>query len=98
MHQSEVMESIKNYITERILDGKSIGLDATTPLLEWGVINSLEIVRLLSFFQSQFHIHVAVENMTADHFVNLAAITDLVVDAMRQQLPEAARNELEKKW
>jgi acyl carrier protein len=88
MQPFEVMESIRNYITEHILDGKSIGLDATTPLLEWGVINSLEIVRLLSFFHSQFHVHIPVENMTADHFVNLATMTDLVLETMRQQLPE----------
>ena len=37
MQQSEVLESLKGNVANEILDGKDIGLDGTTPLLEWGV-------------------------------------------------------------
>lgn len=85
MQRSEVIEAIKDHIVEQVLDGKSIGLDETTPLLEWGVINSLEIIQLLNFFRTRFHIHISAESLTADRFVNLVAIADLVLETSMQQ-------------
>ncbi|HJT58389.1 MAG TPA: acyl carrier protein [Ktedonobacteraceae bacterium] len=80
MQRSEVLEQVKSYIARQVLDGKDIGLHETTPLLEWGLINSLEIVRLLSFLQEQFYIEVPSEKIVADYFINLASIADLVVE------------------
>lgn len=79
MQRAEVMEQLRVYIAEKVLDGKNIGLDETTPLLEWGVINSIEIVRLLHFIRTQFDVDIPASNLIADHFINLAAITDLVL-------------------
>ncbi len=78
MQRAEVVEQLKNYIVVQVLDGKNIGLDETTPLLEWGVINSLEIMRLLSFIQRQFHVDISSDQMVATNFVNISAIADMV--------------------
>lgn len=78
MQRAEVVEQLKNYIVLQVLDGKNIGLDETTPLLEWGVINSLEIMRLLSFIQRQFHVDISSDQMVATNFVNISAIADMV--------------------
>lgn len=81
MQRSEVLKQVKQYIVTEVLDGKDIGLEETTPLLEWGIINSLEIVRLLSFVQERFAIEIPVEKMTADYFTSLNAITDLILES-----------------
>jgi acyl carrier protein len=78
MQRAEVVEQLKNYIVLQVLDGKNIGLDETTPLLEWGVINSLEIMRLLSFIQRQFHVDISSDQMVATNFVNISAIAEMV--------------------
>ena len=80
MQRSEVLQQVRGYISKQVLDGRDIGLNETTPLLEWGLINSLEIVRLLSFVQQQFNIEVPGEMIIADHFINLASVTDLVLE------------------
>jgi acyl carrier protein len=79
MQRTEVMNALSDYIVNQILDGKNIGLDEATPLLEWGVINSMEMIRLLNFIAQRFGIDIPAEKMIADHFTNLASITDLVL-------------------
>ncbi|MCY1071294.1 acyl carrier protein [Nannocystis sp. RBIL2] len=79
MSTSDAIEqALKQYVAREILDGKDIGLDADTPLLEWGVINSLEIARLLGFVREQFGVVVPLESVTAEHFKDLRALTALV--------------------
>ncbi len=79
MQRNQILAKLKEYILYQVLDGKAIGLDETTPLLEWGVINSIEIVHLLSFIQKEFAIEISPGQMTADHFSTLGTITDLVL-------------------
>ncbi len=80
MQRCDVVEQLKGYIVETILDGEDEGLNESTPLLEWGVINSLELVGLLSFIQQQFHVEIPGEKISADHLANLAALSDLVME------------------
>ena len=79
MQRTEVMNALSDYVVNQILDGKNIGLDEATPLLEWGVINSMEMIRLLNFISQRFGVDIPAEKMVADHFTNLASITDLVL-------------------
>ena len=80
MQRSTVIEQIKRYIAQDVLDGKDIGLDETTPLLEWGIINSLEIVKLLSFMRKQLAVDISTDKIAADSFVNISSIADLILE------------------
>lgn len=79
MQRTEVIAQLKTYFAQDVLDGRDIDLDEATPLLEWGVINSLEIVRLLSFIHTRFAIEIPMHRLTADHFANLSSIADLII-------------------
>jgi acyl carrier protein len=74
------MEALKGYISREILDGKDMGLNGSTPLLEWGIINSMEIARLVSFIQDQYSVKVPNDKIVAEYFVDLASITNLVLE------------------
>jgi acyl carrier protein len=80
MKQSEVLESLKGYVSREILDGKDIGLDGSAPLLEWGIINSIEIARLVAFIQNRFDVEVPGEKIVIEHFKDLNSITALVLE------------------
>lgn len=80
MKQSEVMASLKGYISQEILDGKDIGLDDSTPLLEWGIINSMEMARLVSFIQDKFGVEVPSDKIVIEYFKDLTSITNLVLE------------------
>jgi len=80
MDQSEILEMLKGYIVREILDGKDIGLDESTPLLEWGIINSMEIARILTFIENRFHFEISEDKILPEHFINLSAISALVTE------------------
>lgn len=80
MQRTEVVAQLKTYIAQDVLSGKDIGLDETTPLLEWGVINSLEMVRLLSFIRTAFAVEIPMDKLIADNFTNLSSISNLVIE------------------
>lgn len=80
MQRTEVTTQLKNFLVQDVLSGKDIGLDETTPLLEWGVINSLEMVRLLGFIKNTFAVDIPMSKLTADNFTNLSSISNLVME------------------
>src|ERR1051326_2246359 len=91
MQLAEILNELKQFIANELLDGQDAGLDATTPLLEWGVIDSLAMVSLLSFIEKRFHISVPDEEVRPRNFENLQALADLLVGLM--QTPEAETKE-----
>jgi medium-chain acyl-[acyl-carrier-protein] hydrolase len=80
MQRLTIIEELKRYIAQDVLAGKDIGLDETTPLLEWGIMNSLEIVRLLSFIRKQFAVDIPADKLVADSFTSVSSVTDLVLE------------------
>jgi acyl carrier protein len=80
MQKTLIIEQLKRYIAQDVLRGNDIGLDETTPLLEWGIINSLEMVKLLSFIRQQFGIAIPRNQVVADSFINISSIADLVLE------------------
>lgn len=80
-----VQAVLHRYINETLLDGNSDELDANTPLLEWGVIDSLSMVDLLAFIEREFGVHIADEDVLPENFATLRAIARLI-----EQLRQAA--------
>ncbi|MDD9940565.1 MAG: acyl carrier protein [Myxococcales bacterium] len=74
---AEVISRIRKYVANEVLDGKDMGLDENTPLLEWGVLNSLEIEVMIAFLEREFGVRVPPEQVTAENFRNIAAIAQL---------------------
>src|SRR5262245_43320741 len=71
----QTLQQIQNYIVNEVLEGEDVGLSAETPLLELGILNSIEIVRLVSFVKDQFGVVLEVRS---DNFTNLNTIVALV--------------------
>ncbi len=78
MNTNEIQKALTEYIANEVLDGEDIGLEPTTPLIEWGVINSMEIARLVSFIDERFGVAIPSDKITLEHFKTIDAITALV--------------------
>ena len=79
MQRGEIIQQLRKYVATHILDGKDVGLDETTPLLEWGIINSLEIVNILGFIQQTFEVEIPHSQLIAENFVNLETIAEMIL-------------------
>ena len=80
MQRSTITTELQKYIAHDVLDGKDIGLDETTPLLEWGIVNSFEMTKLLGFIRQQFDVEITPSQLVADSFADIHSITDLVME------------------
>lgn len=78
MDQDALKQSLRAYLVEQVLEGRDVGLTDETPLLEWGVINSLELVRLATFIRETHGIEIPNRLMVAKHFRDISSIASLV--------------------
>jgi len=78
MTRDAVYEVLAPYVAETFLgEGKEI-LQPDTPLLEWGILNSMNTAKLLTFIRESLGVEVPVTHITGAHFRTLDTITDLV--------------------
>ncbi|MGW2052084.1 acyl carrier protein [Streptomyces sp. NPDC001858] len=77
---THVLDVLTKYVSERLL-GEDDAPDLTdrTPLLELGVLNSLETSRLVAYIRETFGVRLGPASMTAGNFRDLATITGMVV-------------------
>jgi acyl carrier protein len=69
----EMLDELQQFIVEELLDGRSAGFNAHTPLLEWRVIDSLSLQALLSFTHERIGIEVPQEHVTPENLKDLSA-------------------------
>jgi acyl carrier protein len=80
MQRDVVRKQLTKYIAQDVLEGKDIDLDETTPLLEWGIINSLEMVKLLSFIREQFGVDIPTDKLVADSFTSILQFLSMEIN------------------
>jgi len=80
MSNSIIADSLRRYIANEILDGKELELENSTPLLEWGVLNSMEITRLISFIEKEFQIEIPNEKIIIENLKDIDTITKLILE------------------
>ena len=76
--EDQIIPRVRRYLTEVVLEGDDQELEETSPLLEWGIINSFELVRLVEFIDRELHVRLPPASLTAQNFINLRAIAALV--------------------
>lgn len=75
----EAADDIKRYIVEQILDGRDAEkLEMETPLLEWGIIDSLTIVDLVEFVRARFSIDLPTPELVPENLESIQAFTALL--------------------
>ncbi|AXK35447.1 acyl carrier protein [Streptomyces armeniacus] len=74
-----IYDAIRQYVQENFLDDSDVTeLAPDTPLLEWGVLTSMNTSLLLAFIRTELDVVVPPTHITGRHFASLDAVTDLV--------------------
>ncbi len=80
MSQTEVVEELATYVRNELLGGdNSAELRPDTPLLEWGILNSMNTAKLLTHIREQHGVNVPPTYLVGKNFRDLAHIADMVV-------------------
>ncbi|MHC3475163.1 acyl carrier protein [Streptomyces sp. 7R007] len=78
--RESVVKDLTHYIQDRLLDGDGAAeLTTETPLLEWGILNSIDTARLVGYIRERFGVRVRPGQIVHRHFKDIESITDLVV-------------------
>jgi acyl carrier protein len=77
---THVLEVLTEYVSVRLLgDDNASDLTARTPLLELGVLNSIETSRLVAYIRETFGVRLSPASLTSNNFRDLETIAGLVV-------------------
>jgi acyl carrier protein len=78
MHERVVLDTLRSYVNERILQDSTVTIEPDTPLLEWGILNSVSTVQLIGFIRERFQVDVPPEEVAGRNFRDLQSITQLL--------------------
>lgn len=88
VYVQQVAEQLVAFTNHTILRDVSSGIDADTPILEAGVLDSLSMLLLLSHVESSFGVQLPIEEVLPENFETLRVLAELTV---RYQAAGAAR-------
>lgn len=76
---SQIKSIIKDYIRKEFMyDSPDAEFDDDLLLMEQGIVDSMKVLRLITFLEQQFGFMLEPEEMVIDHFETLNAVTNLV--------------------
>ena len=79
----DINKSMEQFIQEQIIKGqKNVDLQQSTNLIEEGIIDSLGIMKLLTFIEESFDLQISDEELLPENFESLKAICDMVENKM----------------
>lgn len=87
-----IASAVKDFIDE-LAQGVVDHIDENTDLIERGVIDSIDLIRLTNFLEERFQISIQDEDMVPGNFRTLRAIEGLVVRCLSdsRQIGKEAR-------
>ena len=75
--ESQITDSLTNYLQQE-LNQTQVALTLNTALIEAGLIDSLNIFKLILFMEEQFAIKIQPEDITVENFETINALTALL--------------------
>ena len=83
MTEAEISARLLGFIKERLLDDDPASdLNERTPLLDWGVLNSLNTTLLLGFIRNELGYDVPLASVNAQNFRSVSTITALLAEGL----------------
>ncbi|ADI10827.1 hypothetical protein SBI_07707 [Streptomyces bingchenggensis BCW-1] len=85
--RSALLDTLLGYIRhELVADPDLAEITPTTPLLAWGILDSLRTARLLAHLRDELGVLVPATHLTGGHFKDVESITDLVLSLRSQSV------------
>lgn len=86
VRSEQVLASLTRFIEDEVLLQSGTTIEPVTPLLEWGILTSLSTMRVVAFIRDRFGVFVPPERIVGANFVNLNALTRMVLALQDQPL------------
>ena len=79
MRREDIVTRLSDYVRVELLEDEGRELNEETPLLQWGILDSIGIVNLLAFIEEDFGIEVPDDGVRPEYFENLGKLSDMLI-------------------
>ncbi|RUQ94628.1 acyl carrier protein [Legionella septentrionalis] len=79
MQYYDISQKLMNFINSALLNDVNSGLTEDSPLLELGVINSLQTIQLVVFIKKEFNCLIPDEEINLDNFRSVKSLANLIL-------------------
>jgi len=86
MDNNSVSSSVKNFIHANFPSARNRVLEDSDLLLESGIIDSLGVLDMVSFIESQFGIHVVDDELVPENFQTIGQIVKFIERTQRERV------------
>jgi len=84
MNEQEIEATIKSFILNEFLPGEDpTALTDTTPLMTTGILDSIAVLKVVTFLENQFHITIEPHEAVVENLNTLSDIARLVMSKKR---------------
>ncbi|MCC6670735.1 MAG: acyl carrier protein [Planctomycetes bacterium] len=77
-NEHSILAEIRGYIVASFRDGRGQGIDALTPLVASGILDSAGVLQVVEFLERRFHIQIADEEVGLANFHCIGALARMV--------------------
>lgn len=77
--RARIQRELRAFVAQWFRDGREDGLEADTPLVTSGIVDSAGVLEVLEFVERQFGVAVSDDDVSLQNCNTLAAWTELVV-------------------
>lgn len=85
MQKEVIEEKVRQYIVETVLENDGRGLNASTKLIEGGVLDSFSLTQLTLFIEEEFDVEISPDKIHPKNFQTIGAIADTVLQVLAQR-------------
>ncbi len=78
MERTHIESKLRDFIDHSIMDGQGSDLTSSTPLFEFGILDSFALFSVLSFISDEFKVTVPLESLRTEDFENISTIAGFV--------------------
>lgn len=84
MDKKTLTDELQTYVGQRFIDEDSRAeLTPTTPLLEWGILTSMNTAILLTHIRENYGVHVPPQEVTGRNLASIDSLAELLTRLLR---------------
>jgi acyl carrier protein len=83
MSMNSVSDTVRQFILKQFPQARSRSLSNDEHLLENGIVDSLGVIDIVTFIESEFHLTVEDEDLVPEHFQSIERIAAYVENRQR---------------
>ena len=81
--REQIIDRLRAFVAQAFRDGREDGLDAATPLVTSGIVDSAGVLEVVEFVEAQFQVEIADADVSLRNCNTLAAWADLIARKRR---------------